>query len=243
MNRKFNIYQIPFGEDNYIYVLHDRAVNKTAVIDPGEFSAVQIFLEEKKLELDMILNTHHHFDHVGGNIKLKKEWGCKIYGYKQDARRIPGIDCLLEEDETFFIGSLKFKVLFTPGHTLGHIVFWNQENKILFAGDTLFAMGCGRLFEGSARQMFESLQLLKKLPSDSFVYCAHEYTLKNAKFALSLNSENAQLMQRFKRVLELRRNDKSTVPFVLEEEFLTNPFLKAESVSDFSEIRKLRDQF
>ena len=245
MNGKttFDIYQLALWEDNYIYILHEKTSGQTAVIDPGDFDTVQKFLEEKELKLDMILNTHHHFDHVGGNIKLKKEWGCKIYGYKQDSQRIPGIDCPLEENEFFSIGSLKFQVLFTPGHTLGHIVFWNQENKILFAGDTLFAMGCGRLFEGSAGQMFESLRLLKKLPSDTLVYCAHEYTLKNADFALSLNSENAQLMRRFERVLELRKNDKPTVPFVLEEEFLTNPFLKAESVSGFAEIRKLRDQF
>ncbi|MBC6414935.1 MAG: hydroxyacylglutathione hydrolase [Bdellovibrionales bacterium] len=243
MKTKFDIYQLPVWEDNYIYILHEFQSNQTAVIDPGDFDTVQQFLKQKNLKLDFILNTHHHFDHVGGNLKLKKEWNCKIYAYKDDSHRIPGIDQALEEKESFFIGSLKFEVLFTPGHTLGHIVFWNQENKILFCGDTLFAMGCGRLFEGTAHQMFESLNLIKKLPLETKVYCAHEYTLKNAKFALSLDSKNLHLQKRFKKISQLRKENQPTVPFLLKEECLTNPFLRVPCVSDFARIRKLRDSF
>jgi len=239
----FQIYQIPLWIDNYIYLIHEKQKNKTAVIDPGEANVINKFLKEKKLQLDYILNTHHHFDHTGGNLELKKKWNCKIYGYKGDQHRIAGIDKTFEEKEIFKIGTLKFEVLFTPGHTLGHIVFWNKKNQILFCGDTLFAMGCGRLFEGTAQQMFMSLNKIKKLPKNSQIYCAHEYTLKNAHFAISLDPSNLELKKRLKKVKNLRKQNKTTVPFSLQEELLTNPFLRAKSVKNFARIRKLRDQF
>ena len=243
MKADFKIYQIPLWEDNYVYLLTDRKSDKTAVIDPGDFESVQKFLKQNNLTLDYILNTHHHWDHTGGNLKLKKEWGCSIYGFKEDAKRIPGIDVGLTEGESAFVGSLRFEVLYVPGHTLGHIAFWNRENKILFCGDTVFAMGCGRLFEGSPEQMFNSLSKIKKLPEDSLIYCAHEYSLKNAKFALTVQPDNKALEKRFRKVSYLRKQGKATVPFYLKEELLTNPFLKAKTVSEFAEIRKLRDQF
>ena len=239
----FKIHQLALWEDNYIYILHEKKANKTAVIDPGEAQTVQRFLKTKNLKLDYILNTHHHFDHTGGNKQLKKDWGCKIYGYKGDEKRIPGIDITLKEGDKALVGTLSFEVLYAPGHTLGHIAFWNEENQILFCGDTVFAMGCGRLFEGSPEQMFASLNKIKKLPKTSLIYCAHEYSLKNAQFALSLAPSDPALKARHKKISDLRKKNQPTVPFYLKEELLTNPFLKAKSVSEFAKIRKLRDHF
>ena len=249
------IHQIPLWEDNYIYVLQEG--EKAVVIDPGDFEAVQYFLSQKKLKLKLILNTHHHFDHAGGNKKLKEYWSCPIYAHQKDAHRIPGLDFLklsdnskdlkkdqlLEEGDEFSAGSFHFKVLFTPGHTMGHIIFWDQKNKLLFCGDTLFAMGCGRLFEGNPEQMFQSLGQIKKLPPDTLIYSAHEYTLKNAEFALSIEPANKELKKRYEKVKKIRENQQATIPFLLKEELLTNPFLRAKSVSEFAKIRKLRDRF
>lgn len=241
--QNFKIYQLPLWEDNYIYVIHDRQANQTAAVDPGEAETVNTFLKSKNLKLNIILSTHHHFDHTGGNIKLKQIWRCKIYGFKQDAHRIPGIDIELKEGDSAFVGSLEFKVLYVPGHTLGHIAFWNPQHHILFCGDTLFAMGCGRLFEGTPEQMFSSLNKIKKLPSKSLIYSAHEYTLNNARFALSQEPSYPTLQKRFKKVSALKEQDQATVPFYLEEDLLTNPFLRAKSVEEFARLRKLKDQF
>ena len=243
MKASFKIYQLPFWEDNYVYVFVDNKKNKTAVVDPGDFDTVQNFLDKNNLKLDYILNTHHHWDHTGGNLKLKEKWACSIYGFKEDAERLPGIDFELAEGESVSVGSFCFEVLYVPGHTLGHIAFWNKENKILFCGDTVFAMGCGRLFEGTPEQMFNSLSKIKKLPEDSLIYCAHEYSLKNAKFALSVEPENKELQKRFNEISHLRKQGKSTVPFYLKEELLTNPFFRAKTALEFTKIRKLRDQF
>ena len=239
----FEIYQIPLWEDNYIYLLHEKTKNQTAVIDPGEAKAVNQFLKSKNLKLDCILSTHHHFDHTGGNLELKKQWDCKIYGFKGDEQRIPGINISLKEGETVSVGALSFEVLYVPGHTLGHIAFWNKQHQILFCGDTVFAMGCGRLFEGTAEQMFSSLSHIKKLPEKSLIYCAHEYTLKNARFALTVEPGNSDLKKRFQKVEALRKQNQPTVPFYLEEELLTNPFLRSKTVSEFAKIRRLRDRF
>ena len=239
----FEIYQIPLWEDNYIYILHEKSSGKTAVVDPGEASVVQQFLKNKNLNLDYILTTHHHFDHTGGNLELKEKWNCKVYGFKGDEQRIPGIDTSLEEGETVSVGRIVFEVLYVPGHTLGHIAFWNKQNQILFCGDTVFAMGCGRLFEGTPEQMFSSLNKIKNLPENSLIYCAHEYSLKNARFALSVDSSNPDLKKRFQKIKSLRDKKQATVPFYLKEELLTNPFLRAKSVAEFSKIRKQRDCF
>lgn len=243
MKKAFEIYQIPLWEDNYVYLFKDNKTNKTAVIDPGDFDTVQVFLEKNNLKLDYILNTHHHWDHTGGNLKLKQEWKCSVYGFKEDSQRIPGIDFGLKEGDTVFVGGLCFKVFYVPGHTLGHIAFWNKENKVLFCGDTVFAMGCGRLFEGSPQQMFNSLDKIKKLPKDSLLYCAHEYSLKNAQFALTIEPNNKDLQQRLQKISLLRKQGKATVPFYLKEELLTNPFFRAKTAPEFAKIRKLRDQF
>lgn len=239
----FKVYQIPLWEDNYIYLLHEKQEDKTALIDPGSAETANQFLKSNSLKLDFILNTHHHWDHTDGNLELKKEWNCKIYGFKGDQHRIPGIDTSLEEGDLVSVGALSFEVLYVPGHTLGHIAFWNKKNNILFCGDTVFAMGCGRLFEGTAKQMFSSLKKIKNLPDKTLIYCAHEYTLKNARFALTVEPSNPHLKKRLKKVEALRKKDQATVPFYLEEELLSNPFLRADSLAEFAKIRRLRDSF
>ena len=239
----FKVHQIPLWQDNYIYLLQEKTQNKTAVIDPGAGEPIHQFLKQHQLKLDFILNTHHHWDHTGGNLELKNNWDCKIYGFKGDKHRIPGIDVLLNQGDTVFVGALEFKVLLTPGHTLGHIAFYNKKHKLLFCGDTLFAAGCGRLFEGTATQMFNSLRQIKTLPKETLIYCAHEYTLKNLQFALSLKPHSKELKKRLKKTQTLREQNKPTVPFYLKEDLLCNPFLTAPTVEDFAKIRKLKDNF
>ena len=237
------VYQIPCLVDNYIYVLRDNELKKTAVIDPSIAKPVTKFLRKKNWSLDFIFNTHHHFDHTGGNLELKTSWNCKIYGYEGDAHRLPGIDRKLQKNEEFFFGNTLFKTIFTPGHTLGHIIFWLPKEKKLFCGDTLFALGCGRLFEGTPEQMFKSLSKIKQLPQDTLVYCAHEYSEKNVQFSLSLNANDSQLKKRALSIKNLRSHNKPTVPFSLQEDLISNPFLIAKNCEDFTRIRNLRDKF
>ena len=237
------VLQIPVLKDNYIYLIRDKKLKKTAVVDPAEADAVNKMLEQKGWQLDFIFNTHHHYDHTGGNLSLKKKWNCKIYGFKEDKKRIPGIDVELQDGEEFEFGSIPFKVIYVPGHTIGHIVYYSVSEAVLFCGDTLFAMGCGYLFEGSPKQMFNSLSKIKSLPEDTLIYCAHEYTLKNAQFALTVDKENLSLKKRFKEVERLRNEGSPTVPFVLKEELKTNPFLRAKTTKEFAQIRSLKDKF
>ena len=237
------VFQIPVLQDNYIYILHDNNTHKTAVVDPAIASPIQTFLEEKNWKLNYIFNTHHHPDHVGGNLTLKKKWNCQIIGFSQDAHRIPGIDKTLDDNDELTFGSHIARVLFVPGHTLGHIAYWFHHANILFCGDTLFAMGCGRLFEGSPKQMFHSLQRIKKLPAHTTVYCTHEYTEKNGQFALREDPNNTHLQARMKTILAKRKNQQPTVPFSLSEELQTNPFLRSRTVAEFTLLREKRDCF
>ncbi|MGI9548494.1 MAG: hydroxyacylglutathione hydrolase [Bdellovibrionales bacterium] len=237
------ILQIPIWEDNYIYLLHEKVSQKTAVIDPAEAGIVNQYLQDQNWKLDFIFNTHHHHDHVGGNRELKKKWGCKVFAYQGDAHRIPGIDATLKEGDEVSFGKILFKILFVPGHTSGHIAYWSEKENLLFCGDCLFAMGCGRLFEGTPEQMFNSLSKIKKLKDSTMVYCAHEYSLKNAQFSLTLEKDNILLKKRLKHLKQLREQNRPTVPFSLKEEKLTNPFLKAKTSEEFAKIRSLRDQY
>ena len=237
------VFQIPVLLDNYIYLLQDKNTGKTAVVDPALASPVENFLKEKNYSLDFILNTHHHPDHVGGNRQLKQKTQCEVVGFAEDAHRIPGISRFVKEGEELSLGPFLFRVLFLPGHTLGHIAYWFFKEKKLFVGDTLFAMGCGRLFEGTPKQMFKSLNQIKKLPEDTEVFCAHEYTEKNAHFALSVEPQNPALQKRMQKVKEERKQNKATVPFFLSEELQTNPFLRAKTLEEFTLLREKRDVF
>lgn len=242
-DKTIQVFQIPALRDNYIYILHEKNQDQTTVIDPSLAKPVNDFLREHNLKLNFIWNTHHHWDHTGGNQELKKKWNCPVYGYKGDAFRIPEMDKTLEEGEAFYFGKTRIEVLFIPGHTLGHIAFWLPEEKSLFCGDTLFSLGCGRLFEGTSEMMFNSLQKIKALPPDTQIYCAHEYTEDNARFALSVDKTNTALQKRARAVKLLRQKNQPTVPSSLKEELAVNPFLKAKTPSEFKVLRKKKDCF
>jgi hydroxyacylglutathione hydrolase len=251
------IIQLPVLTDNYIYLLHDTETGSTAVVDPALSQPVLDTLKQQGWQLNWILNTHHHPDHVGGNLELKAKTGCQIIAANVDRERIPGFDQGVEDGDVINIGQYSAKVLVTPGHTSGHVVFYFAEAAALFCGDTLFGMGCGRLFEGSAEQMWQSLQKIKALPGNTQIYCAHEYTQANGRFALTVEPENQALQQRVNEVRELRSRNQTTMPSTLQQELDTNPFLREDSlalqrqikrdgktpVEVFAEVRRLKDQF
>ncbi|EIC30553.1 MULTISPECIES: hydroxyacylglutathione hydrolase [Methylomicrobium] len=251
------IVQIPVLADNYIYLIHDPVSRNTAVVDPAEARPVLDVLASKGWQLTYILNTHHHGDHVGGNLELQQQTGCRIIAPSADRHRIPGIDLGVSEGDTISLGNHTARVMSTPGHTLGHVVYHFAEDRLLFCGDTLFVMGCGRLFEGSAEQMWESLQRLKALPADTQIYCTHEYTQNNGRFALTVEPDNPALIEKMRQVDELRTRGLPTVPSTIGEELATNPFFRENSLSIqetirlrdaapvrvFAEIRRLKDRF
>lgn len=252
-----NILKIPILSDNYSYILHDSITRKTVCVDPAEAEPILYELEKKKISLDYILNTHHHLDHTGGNLKIKKETGCKIFGPESEKSKIPCIDFGLREGGTYKFGSLECKVIETPGHTSGHVCLYFFKDNVLFSGDTLFSMGCGRIFEGNYLQMWESLKKLRDLPDKTNVYCGHEYTKSNIKFATHIDPNNLMLKKKKEKVLSLRTNNQPTVPFKLHDEKIMNPFLRADdenfkktlnvsnksSLQVFAEIRKQKDDF
>ena len=253
------IVQIPLLRDNYAYLIVCEKTNNAAIVDPSEAGPILSKVKEEKVTLRAILNTHHHHDHTGGNPGLLDRWTLQVYGYASDKERIPGLTHPLNDGDEVRIGELTGKVLFIPGHTRGHIAYL-FENK-LFCGDTLFVAGCGRLFEGTAEQMHDSLTKLRQLPEDTLVYCGHEYTEKNIQFALTLEPNNKHLTEKMQRARSLRAKGISTVPSTMAEEMETNPFLRWESkeiqdnlrknfphlgldpVSVFAKIRELKDQF
>jgi len=251
------ITQIPVLTDNYIYLINDQVSGETAVIDPALAQPVLDVLDKKGWRLTYILNTHHHWDHVGGNLELKQKTGCKIIAAQADRDRIPGIDRGVSEDDVISLGQHQARVISTPGHTRGHIVYHFAEDGALFCGDTLFVMGCGRLFEGTPEQMWNSLQKLKALPPSTRIYCTHEYTQTNGRFALSVEPDNRQLQEKMIEVKQLRLENKPTVPSTIEQEIATNPFFRADSISIqktlglesqspvhvFTELRKRKDSF
>lgn len=223
------IQQIPVLNDNYIYLIHDSSSGDTAVVDPAVAAPVLSILKQNDWQLRYIFNTHHHSDHVGGNLFLKDHTACKIVGCAADQQRIPGIDVKLSEGDTIQLGSHTVQVISCAGHTSGHIAFYIADAEALFCGDTLFAMGCGRLFEGTAEQMQQSLRKFTTLPLSTKIYCAHEYTANNAQFAYTVEPKNPDLLNAIQRIQQLRSNHLSTVPTTLEQELATNPFLRANS--------------
>jgi len=254
---RLEVEQIPVLSDNYVYLVHEPTGGVTGVVDPAVAEPVLKRLEAKGWKLDWILSTHHHADHTGGNLELKQATGCKIAGPKKDAGRIPGIDLELAEGDRFALGEAEAEIFETPGHTSGHISYWFAQAKALFCADTLFSLGCGRLFEGTPAQMWTSLSKFAKLPDDAIVYCGHEYTLANARFALSVDPDNPALKKRAEEVERQRAAGQPTVPTTLGEERAANPFLRPsdpairkrlgmENASDaevFGEIRARKDSF
>ena len=248
---------IPCLKDNYSYVIIDLKNNKTCVVDPSESKPIINFLEKNNLQLNYILNTHHHYDHVGGNTELKKKYKAKIVGFKGDCERIPEIDIMLKDGEIWKQDNFEAKVIHIPGHTLGHICFYFYNENNLFTGDTLFSLGCGRIFEGTYEQMFASLEKIKKLPLKTKIYCGHEYTLQNSKFCITYDGENQNLIKKIQEIKEKLTKNKPTIPSTLEEELKNNIFLRSgndkiktnlnmnnsSSLITFSKLRDLKDNF
>ena len=227
------IYQFPCLSDNYGVLIHDADNNVTASIDAPEASAVKQALAEKGWTLTHILTTHYHADHTGGNMELKGETDCTIVGPRAEAARVPGIDVEVGDGDAYDFGSFTAKVFDTPGHTAGHITYWFPDAGVAFAGDTLFTLGCGRVFEGDARTMWTSLSKIRELPPETVIYSGHEYTQGNAAFALTVEPGNAVLQARAQEIDEMRARGEPTVPTTLARELETNPFLRPDS----SEIR------
>eukprot|EP00271_Cylindrocystis_brebissonii_P004770 TRINITY_DN1661_c0_g1_i1.p1 TRINITY_DN1661_c0_g1~~TRINITY_DN1661_c0_g1_i1.p1 ORF type:complete len:378 (-),score=39.92 TRINITY_DN1661_c0_g1_i1:194-1327(-) len=221
---------VPCLKDNYAYLIQDVTSGLTGVVDPGEAAPVVAALKERGVtKLSFILNTHHHWDHTGGNVELKMKYKCQVVGPKADKDRIPEIDIALGEGDTWRFGSHEMHVLDTPGHTRGHVSFFFPSVPAVFSGDTLFSLGCGRLFEGTPSQMFTSIGKLSALPPSTRVFCGHEYTQSNAKFALSLEPGNEALRARWEEILRLRKDGLPTIPTTIGEELTFNPFLRTQS--------------
>jgi hydroxyacylglutathione hydrolase len=254
---KLQVEQIPVLSDNYVYVVHQPEGGVTGVVDPAVAAPVVAALQRHGWQLDWILSTHHHADHTGGNLELKQATGCRIVGPQKDAARIPGIDQGVVEGERFELGALTAEIFETPGHTSGHISYWFPEARALFCADTLFSLGCGRVFEGSFDLMWHSLSKYAGLPEDALVYCAHEYTQANARFALTVDPDNPALKARAAEVERQRSAGQPTVPTTLGQERAANPFLRphdpairkrlgmpdASDAEVFAEIRKRKDRF
>ncbi len=230
-------------KDNYAYVISQIGDNKCLIIDTPEATPILKTLTSLHLKPTDIFNTHHHGDHVAGNLFLKEKFSALIWGAQNDFHRIPGIDFGLEDNQILNLGHSQVQVLFTPGHTHGHIMFHFLNEKILFTGDTLFSMGCGRLFEGTFEQMFLSLQKLRILPDETLIYCGHEYSEQNARFAIQVDPNNTDLKKRYQEVLELRKMALPTVPTSLGLERKINPFLKVASALEFQKLREMRNNF
>ena len=247
---------IPCLNDNYSYLIYEKETGTVSIVDPSEYDACDKIIKKYK-KLDYILNTHHHTDHVDGNLELKKKYNSKIIGFSLDKNRIPGIDILLNESQKKKIGNLEFKVIFIPGHTRGHIAFYFNKAKVVFTGDTLFSLGCGRVFEGTHKDMFNSLTKLKSLPIDTKVYFGHEYTKTNLDFCLKYDPMNVLLKEKSLIINSKLSTGQPTVPTTIGEEIKMNIFLRCDdsgikqglNLKDstdreiFTKLRDLKDSF
>ena len=234
---------IPCLHDNYSYLVIDEKNNIACAIDPSEAKPIIKYLEKKNINLKYILNTHHHYDHVGGNQELKKKYNSRIIGYRGDKDRIPGIDTLVDDQEIWKQESFEAKIIHIPGHTLGHVCFYFFNEEAAFTGDTLFSLGCGKIFEGSYEQMFNSLMKIKALPLKTKIYCGHEYTKQNAKFCITHDKNNENLKNKIKIIDKKLENNLPTIPSTIREELDCNIFLRSNKVETFSKLRDLKDNF
>ena len=243
--------------DNYSYLIRDKKTNLVGVVDPSEFNPIDIEISKTYKKLDFILNTHHHNDHVGGNMDLKKKYNSKVICSSYDEKKIPGVDIKKNDGDQFSLGEIDFKIIHIPGHTLGHIAFYSEKANVIFTGDTLFSLGCGRVFEGTFEQMFESLEKIKSLSKNTMVFCGHEYTNKNAQFCISIDKDNKKLRDRIEDVKNKTKKKLPTLPVTLGEELETNIFLRCDDkkiknnlkmdnnskLEVFTKLRNLKDKF
>ena len=234
---------IPCLKDNYSYLIIDEENNIACVVDPSEADPIIKYLENTQIKLKFILNTHHHYDHVGGNQKLKEKYGASIVGYEGDKERIPGIDILVNDQQTWIYKNFEAKIIHIPGHTLGHICFYFHKDESVFTGDTLFSLGCGKIFEGTYKQMFDSLMKLKELPKSTKVFCGHEYTLQNSKFCIVHDKNNKNLKNKINDIKIKLKAGLSTIPSTIKEELECNIFLRSNNLEAFSKLRDLKDNF
>ena len=235
------IVRIPVLSDNYVWLVHEPVSGETMVVDPAVAPPVLEKAEELGWKISQIWNTHWHPDHTGGNAEIKQATGCTITGPAAEAGRIPTLDAQVKGGDVVRLGDVTADVLDVPAHTAGHIAFHFAEDKAAFVGDTLFAMGCGRLFEGTAEQMFGNMRALEALGDDTAIYCAHEYTLSNGRFALTVEPDNTALVQRMAEVVALRDRGEPTVPTTIALEKATNPFMRATSVAELAARRAAKD--
>ncbi len=254
---RVEIHQVPVLNDNYVYLLNHRASGTCGIVDPAVAGPVIEALDGLGWKPSWVLNTHHHGDHTGANLEFKQRYNCQIAGPRAEADNIPGIDLALGDGDTFRLGDAEATIFDVPGHTSGHIAFWFKDSDALFCGDALFALGCGRVFEGTHEQMWTSLDKLRALPGETRIYCAHEYTEANLRFALDIEPDNAALNSRGDIIFEARKSKKPTVPSSMADELATNPFLRAddpvlqealgmagaEPLAVFSEVRTRKDNF
>ena len=234
---------VPCLKDNYSYLIIDDSNNSACVVDPSESKPILNFLNNKNIKLKYILNTHHHFDHVGGNKDLKKKFGSTVIGFKKDSSRIPEIDIELENNQIWKAENFVAKIIHVPGHTSGHICFHFFKEKIVFTGDTLFSLGCGRIFEGTNQEMFNSLKKIKSLPDETKVYCGHEYTINNSKFCIEYDADNQNLKKKIEDIKRKIKNGSPTIPSTIKEELDCNIFLRTNDLKTFSKLRDLKDNF
>ena len=230
-------------QDNYSYLIIDETNKNACVVDPSEAAPIIDFVEKNSINLKYVLNTHHHHDHIGGNKELKKKYNLKIVGFKNDKDRIPEIDILVDDKEIWKRNNFEAQIYHIPGHTSGHIAFHFFKEKKIFTGDTLFSLGCGRIFEGTYKQMFNSLDKIKRLPGDTEIFCGHEYTLQNSNFCLVHDSSNLKLKEKIIKIKKKLENGLPTIPTTLSDEIQCNIFLKAKDVETFSKLRDLKDNF
>ncbi len=233
---------IPILKDNYAYAII--APDQTcAILDPGEVAPIITYLEHHRLKPSFILNTHHHGDHVAGNMELKEKYGARVIAPEKEAHRIPGVNQTLKAGDIWNFSGEDVDILAAEGHTAGGIMYHFAQSKKLFTGDTLFSMGCGRLFEGTAEQMFASLQAINALPDETEIFCGHEYTLSNGTFCQKIEPENTDITERLEQAQALRAKDLPTLPTTVGLEKKTNLFLRAKTVDDFAALREKRNSF
>ena len=238
-----DIVHIPVLSDNYVWLVHDAASGETVAVDPAVADPVLAEAKARGWTISAIWNTHWHPDHTGGNAEIKAATGCTIFGPAAEAERIPTLDQKIAEGDCVHIGGHAAQVLDVPAHTAGHIAYYLPTANAAFVGDTLFAMGCGRLFEGTADQMFANMQKLAALPGETRVYCAHEYTQSNGRYALVAEPENKAIVERMAHVDAARARGEATVPTSIADELATNPFMRATSAAQLADRRAAKDNF